>query len=77
MQHACHAVGSCVNCEIPDVVNIIDLALTRTTTVQARHYTRVRHSPSLSIIYTLDNTIRVCDIEMLFIVEDDIITREM
>ena len=38
-QRACHAVGSCVNCEIPHVVNIISLALTqraltRTTTVQ-------------------------------------------
>ena len=41
MQRACHAVGSCVNCEIPHVVNIIDLALTRSTTVQGTiHYSR-------------------------------------
>ena len=33
-QRACHAVGSCVNCENTTRCEIIGLALTRTTTVQ-------------------------------------------
>ena len=45
---ACHAVGSCVNCDNTTLVNIIDLALTCTTAIQikALYYSIVGHSPS-------------------------------